>query len=143
MLNFIFSGEAIKSFFLNIGLALLRIFTGLSISLVHGINKIPVSDRFIDATRELGFPFPVIFAWAAGISEFGCGLLLAVGLATRPSAFFLSSTMFVAAFIRHADDPFTTKEIALLYLAIFVFFFLTGSGKFGIDHLLRSKKRLY
>ncbi|MCH8233680.1 MAG: DoxX family protein [Bacteroidetes bacterium] len=143
MLNFIISGVEIKSFFVNIGLMLLRIFAGLSISLAHGINKIPVSDGFIGATRELGFPFPAGFAWAAGISEFGCGLLLAAGLVTRPSAFFLSATMFVAAFVRHADDPFGTKEKALLYLSIFVFFLLSGSGKFGTDHLLRNKKRLH
>ncbi len=141
MLNFIISGEEIKSFYVNIGLMLLRIFAGLSISLGHGINKIPVSDGFINATRELGFPFPAGFAWTAGISEFGCGLLLAAGLATRPSALFLSATMFVAAFIRHAGDPFGIKEKALLYLAIFVFFLLAGSGKFGADQLLRYRKK--
>jgi putative oxidoreductase len=47
--------------------------------------------------------------------------------------------MFVAAFVRHADDPFGTKEKALMYLFIFLLFLFTGSGKFGMDQFIRRK----
>jgi len=41
--------------------------------------------------------------------------------------------MAVAAFIVHGDDPFGTKEKALLYLAFFIVIALVGPGKFSID----------
>ena len=139
MLKFIISGEEIKSRTLNIAMTILRVFAGLGMSFGHGMGKIPVSDRFIEGVANLGRPFPSFFAWAAAISEFLGGILLALGLLTRPSALFLSITMFVAAFLRHADDPFSGKEKALLYMFVFILFLLTGSGEYGTDHVLRRK----
>ena len=139
MLKFVISGEDIKSKGLNLGLTILRVFAGLSMAFGHGLGKLPASDRFIEGVGNLGFPFPVFFAWSAGISEFFGGLLLAMGLLTRPSAFFLTVTMAVAAFLRHADDPFSGKEKALLYMVSFILFLIVGSGKYGIDYLLRRK----
>lgn len=131
--------EMIESTLANAGLVILRVFTGLSMALAHGIGKVPPSERFIEGTGNMGFPLPEFFAWAAGLSEFGGGLLLAAGLCTRPAAFLICSTMFVAAFIRHASDPFGGKEKALLFLAICLAFVLIGAGKYSVDYLLRSK----
>ncbi len=139
MLKYFISGSNVKSLSINAGLLFLRVFAGLSIALGHGINKIPASDSFIQNTDKLGFPIPVLFAWAAALAEFVGGLMLAFGLGTRVAAFFLTSTMFVAAFVRHADDPFGTKEKALMYFFIFLLFLLTGSGKFGMDHFIRRR----
>ena len=42
--------------------------------------------------------------------------------------------MFVAAFIVHLSDPFSRMEKAILFLAVFVFFFMiSGPGKYSID----------
>jgi putative oxidoreductase len=121
------------------GLLLLRLFTGLAMALAHGLGKLPPSDRFVDGVAELGFPFPVVFAWAAGLAEFVGGLLLAAGLATRPAAFFVAFTMAVAAFGRHADDPFAVQERALLFLAISVAFLLIGAGRYSADALISRR----
>jgi len=139
MLKFVISGEDIKSNGLNLGLTILRVFVGLSIAFGHGLGKLPPSERFIEGTGNLGFPLPAFFAWSAGISEFFGGLLLALGLLTRPSAFFLAITMAVAAFLRHADDPFSGKEKALLFFVIFLLYLIVGSGKYGVDSLLRRR----
>ena len=139
MLKLLYSGQEVKSKAMNIGLALLRIVAGLSMAFGHGLGKMPPSEGFIDGVGKMGFPLPAVFAWAAGSSEFIGGLLLALGLFTRPSAFFLTATMAVAAFIRHADDPFSGKEKALLFMVIFIFLLISGSGKFGIDNLFRKK----
>ena len=135
----ILGSEVIESTLANVGLAILRVFTGLSMAFAHGLGKVPPSERFVEATAKLGFPLPEFFAWAAGLSEFVGGLLLAVGLFTRPSAFFLSCTMFVAAFLQHAADPFGRKEKALLFLAISLAFLLIGAGKYAVDHWIRSR----
>jgi putative oxidoreductase len=130
-----------KSISVDFSLLLLRVFSGLAMALAHGWGKLPPSPGFVESTGKLGFPQPEVFAWAAGITEFGGGILLALGLFTRPSAFFLSFTMVVAAFMRHADDPFATKEKALLFLVIYIALLFTGSGRFGLDAFLFKKKR--
>lgn len=135
----LFGGEEIESPLANVGLTVLRVFTGLSMSLAHGLGKVPPSERFVEGTANMGFPMPELFAWAAGLSEFGGGLFLALGVFTRPSAFLICCTMFVAGFIRHAADPFGGKEKALLFLFICFLFVLVGAGKYGVDKVLRSR----
>lgn len=81
----------------------------------------------------MGFPAPVVFAWAAALSEFLGGFSLLLGLFTRPAAIFVACTMFSAAFIRHAGDPFSNKEKALLYLLVAMAFFVLGSSRSSLD----------
>lgn len=134
-------GIQIESGFANLGLLILRIFTGLSLAFGHGILKLPPSEKFIEGVANLGFPAPAFFAWAAVCTEFFGGLLLAVGLLTRPSAFFIFITMMVAAFLRHASDPYTVKEKALLFGVVAVVFLLIGSGKYALDAALRKRAK--
>ncbi len=136
--QFLFGGAVIESIPANVGLAILRVFAGLSMALGHGLGKLPPSEGFVTTTGDMGFPFPEFFAWVAAFSEFGGGLLLALGLLTRPGAFLICSTMLVAGFLQHAADPFSTKEMAFLYLAITGMFVFVGSGKYGVDILARN-----
>lgn len=135
----LFGGATIESTTANVGILILRAVTGLMLAFGHGLGKVPPSERFITGVSELGFPLPGLFAWAAGLSEFVGGLCLALGLATKPSACFVFITMLVAGLLRHADDPFATKEKAFLYAIIALTFMLVGSGKFGLDALLRRR----
>ena len=140
MIRWIVSGIEIRSFRANIGLVMLRVFAGLGIAAGHGFGKIPVTEGFIETVSRLGLPFPLVFAWAAALSEFAGGVFLALGLGTRLSAFVLLVTMATAAFLHHAGDPFVTREKALLYLLVFFLFFMVGSGKYGVDSSLRIRR---
>jgi len=120
----------------DLGLLVLRIGTGLYIALGHGLGKMPPSEGFISGVEKLGFPMPSFIGWMAGLSEFLGGLLIALGLFTRPAAFFVVCTMATAAFIRHAEDPFGTKEKALLYLTVGLCLILTGGGNYSLGKLL-------
>lgn len=122
--------------FTDIGILLLRVGTGLFMAFGHGLGKIPPSDGFIGSVEKLGLPIPVFFAWMAGLSEFFGGLLIALGLFTRPAAFFWICTMGTAAFIRHAQDPFASKEKALLYLTVGFCLIFTGGGKYSLSKAL-------
>jgi putative oxidoreductase len=109
-------------------------------AITHGYPKFG-ADYFkgmVGAASSAGFPIPTFFAWAATLSEFLGGLLLAAGLLTRPAAFFLACTMFVAAFRIHAADTFDKKEMALLYLAISLCYLLRGAGRLSADHVIRT-----
>ena len=136
----LFGGESGLSTPANIGLTLLRVFAGASLALAHGLGKIPPSDRFIEGVGKLGFPLPGFFAWAAGLSEFAGGALLALGLLTRLSGFFIAFTMFVAAFGRHLYDPFGAKELALMYLVIGLLFMFKGANDWSLDAFFREKE---
>jgi putative oxidoreductase len=57
----------------------------------------------------------------------------------------LAVTLGVAEFLRHGADPLfsregPSKELALVYLAAAVAFLLAGSGRFGVDALLRRRR---
>lgn len=137
--SILFGGSSIDSVPGNAGLALLRIFTGVALAFGHGIGKVPPSDKFVEGVAKLGFPAPAFFAWAAGLSEFAGGIFLALGLFTRLSGFFISVTMFVAAFLQHMNDGFERQEKALLFLFIGLLFFANGSGNWGADAFIRER----
>lgn len=133
-------GAKINNSFANFGLLILRVYAGLVLASQHGIGKIPPPEKFIHGVGELGFPLPGFFAWAAGCSEFFGGILLAVGLFTRPAAFFILITMLTAVFGRHAADPFNVKELALTYAFIALCFIFSGSGRYGIDAIIQRRR---
>ena len=120
----------------DLGLLILRLGLGLTLALAHGLGKLPPSEGFINGVGEMGFPLPTAFAWAAALSEFVGGLLIATGLATRPAAFFVACTMATAFFIRHADDPFMDAEKALLFLVGALALLATGAGRYAVDRFL-------
>lgn len=129
----------------DLGLLVLRVLGGLGIAR-HGYPKVfeaGMIDKMTASAREMGFPVPVVFAWAAALSELLGGILLALGLGTRVAAFFVFVTMGVAAFVRHKADPLGDKEMALLYWTIALALMLTGPGGLSLDRMLgreRGKK---
>ncbi len=77
-------------------------------------------------------------------AEFVCSVLLILGLGVRLAAIPLIINMLVAILHAHAGQPFAKKELAVIYLVIFLGFFILGAGKYSVDHLLaggKSKRR--
>jgi putative oxidoreductase len=134
----LFGGEAGLSYAANAGLALLRIFAGVSIAFAHGIGKVPPGEGLITGVTNLGFPAPTLFAWAAGLSEFLGGIFLALGLLTRFAGFFISCVMLVAILGVHAADPYQRKELAFIYLFVALAFMIKGAGDWSVDSFLRK-----
>lgn len=134
----LFGGESGLSHTANAGLALLRIFAGISIAFAHGLAKLPPSEGLISSTRNLGFPAPTLFAWAAGMSEFLGGIFLAFGLFTRLSSFFIACTMLTAIVGVHGADPYQKKELAFMYFFFAIAFMIKGSGDWSVDAALRK-----
>lgn len=124
-------------FFSELALTGMRVFIGLSLALAHGIKKTPPSDQFIEGVTALGFPMPVVFAWAASLAELAGGIALAIGLFTRPASAFICFTMGVAAFGKHSADPYNMQELSLLYGVVAFFFMVRGSNKYSIDSLMK------
>ena len=111
-------------------LGLLRIVAALSF-LQHGTAKVfgfPHVPMF-DGLQLLS---PVGFA---GILEVAGGVLLLLGIFTRPVAFILSGEMAFAYFLAHAQKSFfpilNQGELAILYCFVFLYFAAAGGGAFS------------
>jgi putative oxidoreductase len=125
----------------DFGLLILRWVAGLSLAFAHGMAKLPPSAGFMSGVRHMGFPLPEVFAWAATFSEFLGGVLVALGLLTRPAALFALFTMGTAFFVRHQADAFDVKEKALLYGAAMLTILFTGPGRFSLDKYIGAGSR--
>ena len=69
-------------------------------------------------------------------AEFFCSILIVLGLFTRYAAIPLLITMIVAVFVIHAEDEIGDKEMAIIYLAVYVILILNGAGKFSVDKFI-------
>ena len=88
---------------------------------------------------------PKWIVWTAGPLEFFGGILIAIGLFTRPVAFLCGGLMAVAYFYGHAGNGFLPKvnggEPAVLYCWLFLYIAAAGPGAFAIDNLWGRAKR--
>jgi len=73
----------------------------------------------------------------AGVIELACGVLIAIGLFTRPAAFLASGLMAAAYFMAHAPQGFfpilNKGELAALYCFVFLYLAAAGAGPWSVD----------
>jgi putative oxidoreductase len=131
----------------NLGLLALRLMAGVGIAILHGQTKVFAGGHAWiaqDATK-LGLPLPPeLMGWASSLAEFLGGILIALGLGTRPAALILLVNMSVAVFMHHGADalaPGSGKELALAYWTAALTLTLTGGGSFALDRFFRFKKK--
>ena len=114
-------------------LGILRIMSGL-LFLEHGTQKFLSFPAGEYAGIGWSFAHPGAFA---GVIELVTGLLIALGLFTRPAAFLASGTMAAAYFIGHAPQSFwpvnNMGDAAILYCFVFLYFVFAGPGRFSLD----------
>ena len=122
-------------------LSVLRIVAAL-IFLEHGTQKL------------LGFPppaggaGPALFTlpWIAGLLELGGGLLLLLGVFTRPVALILSGEMAFAYFIGHAPrnlyPVLNGGDASILYCFVFLYLAAAGPGPWSLDTILKRDGKL-
>ena len=119
-------------------LSILRIVAAL-IFMEHGTQKLlgfPPGDR----------PQPELFSLIglAGALELFGGILLVLGLFTRPVAFILSGEMAVAYWMAHAPQSFfpivNGGDSAILYCFVFLYLAVAGGGAWSLDNA-RGERR--
>ena len=121
----------------NLAYALLRIISGALFSF-HGMQKL-----FGWLTTRVG-PEAFTQKWFGGVIELVGGLLIAIGLFSRPAAFLASGTMAVAYFQFHwkvemGDRIFPIVnggELAVIYCFVFLLIAARGSGAYSLDRAL-------
>jgi putative oxidoreductase len=118
-------------------LSILRIMAGL-LFCEHGLSKL------------FGFPphgamphFPELEFFAGCIESTG-GILVALGLLTRPAAFLMSGEMAIGYFLYHAPRSFfpllSGGDAAVLFCFIFLYLVFAGPGPLSLDALIWRKR---
>lgn len=138
MIKSFLTSKPVSPAWYDFSLLIWRVFFGLAIALGHGLAKLPPSEGLVGMLDNLGFPLPGFSAWLAAIGEFGGGLLIALGLATRLGAILVMIVMICAVTIAHAGQTFGEMEHALLFLVGAIPFLAGGPGRFSVDHVLRG-----
>ena len=139
--RWVFGGINQNAVTVDLGLAGLRICTGLALCLVFG-KLLPrdgvwgPSAEFIAQVAGMGFPAPRAFAWAAVLSESVGGILLVAGFLTRPAALLNSVTTGFAAFWFHKDIE-RDGATAMAFFVMTTTLLLTGPGRYSVDALFR------
>ena len=123
---------------LNGALLFLRLFVG-GMMLTHGWVKLSsfaaLSAVFPDPLG-IGTTFSLVLTVFA---EVGCSLCLILGFMTRLAVLPLIFNMAMAFFVIHSADTFAVKEMALLYLGMYIAVFWAGGGKYAADEIIRQK----
>jgi putative oxidoreductase len=125
----------------DIGLVIFRVFTGLTLALAHGWGKVPPQPGFVSRVAGMGFPAPDLFAWLAALAEFGGGLLIALGLFTRPTSFVVAVHFTIVVLLAHAGDPFGRRELPLFFFVAALLFLFAGPGRYSADAELGRRVR--
>lgn len=114
------------------GIFLLRISVSL-LMLSHGIPKALEYETLVGE-----FPDPLNVGAEVSLqlilfAEIGCSILLFLGLLGRFASATLFIAMMVAAFVHHFSDPWSSRELPLLYAAVYAALTFTGSGAPSFD----------
>jgi putative oxidoreductase len=119
-------------------LGVLRIVTAL-LFIPHGSQKLfgfPGSQQAVSSLASM--------MGVAGMLECFGGLLLLLGLFTRPVAFVLSGEMAFAYFMAHAPQGFwpilNRGELAALYCFVFLYLAVAGGGQWSLEDSMVGRK---
>jgi putative oxidoreductase len=109
--------------------ALFRIVFGF-LFIWHGTQKL------LNFPAEFSYPLNGLMYTAGGIEMIG-GILIMIGLFTRPAAFICSGTMAAAYWMAHGTQDFfpllNGGEMAVMYCFAFLFIATRGAGIWSVD----------
>ena len=119
-------------------LSVLRIVAAL-LYMEHGGQKL---FNFPPSAHPMGHLPPLLLT--AGVIETFGGLLLLLGVFTRPVAFILAGEMAVGYFIAHAPHGFwpvrNMGELAVIYCFVFLYLAAAGGGPWSLDRLWQRSR---
>ena len=118
----------------DIAETLLRVVAG-GILFVHGLGKITDPFGAADMVEGLGFYPGALWSLLLACTEFFGGILIAIGLLTRPASFAAMIVVLVTVWFHWVTmgEGFAGAEKSLLWAAIFFFFATRGGNRHSVD----------
>ncbi len=96
--------------------------------------------EFVEFLDQFGFPAPALMAPLSVAVQFGCGILLILGLFTRIAGLLIAANFVVAVAMVHFNEPFRGWWPAIVLVFLGLHFAAAGSGKFGIDAMWGKRR---
>ena len=123
-------------------LVLVRVIWGSQL-IFMGLDRLKDIPGTVEYFTTLGVPQPQNMAWAVGLIESICGLLLVFGLLSRLAALPLTIVLIGTYFAAHSqsmlDFDLFTQQTPFLFLFASLLILCFGPGKISLDNLLRAK----
>lgn len=127
--------------FADLTLLMLRAVTGAF--LVHetwdNVTSAARMKEFAGFLGQFGFPLPHLMAPLSVAVQFGAGVLLILGLATRAAGLLVAANFAIAVLMVHYAEPFRGWWPALVLVFLGLHFAASGSGRFGLDRLFGNR----
>ena len=98
-------------------------------------------EEFAKFLAAHGTPAPLFSAHLSAYAQFICGILIVVGLFTRPAGFVMAINFICALLIAHRTTPFVQTWPALMMLAAALYFLFCGAGTLSLDRFTRLEGR--
>ncbi len=116
---------------------ILRVVTGIAL-IVHGFPKIMDPFGAVDMVEGLGFYPGVFWAPLLAVVEFFGGILLTIGLLTRPAAFAAMIGLAVTIWFHWITlgQGYSGSEKSILWTAILLFFVMRGGNRLSVDAMI-------
>ena len=123
--------------------ALARLTVGYEF-MTTGWGKLHNLEKVTEFFTSLSIPAPAFHATFVSCIEFGCGVLILLGLLTRVAALPLIGTMVVALLTALAPDiegfSGLVGTVEFTYIALLVWLAVRGAGPVSIDHLITRER---
>ena len=113
---------------------LLRLVAG-GFLVLHGVPKFGNLESVTGMVESLGFYPGSVWAPLLALTELLGGLLLAIGLFTRPAAFAAMIVLLVTVYFHwiFKAEGFAGAEKSLLWAAILFYYAMHGAGRWSLD----------
>lgn len=115
----------------------MRVIAGIAL-MAHGWPKIQNPMGAAGMVESIGFAPGWLFSPLLAGGEFIGGLLLAIGLLTRPAAAIASFILLVTVYFHWImkSEGYAGSELSLIWLGVTLFFVAHGAGRFSVDRAL-------
>jgi len=113
---------------------LLRVVAGIAL-VVHGAPKIADPFGAIGMVEGLGFYPGVFWSPLLSVTEFFGGILLTLGLLTRPAALATTIVLLVTVWFHwiSMDQGYAGAEKSIIWAAVTFYFVVRGANRYSID----------
>lgn len=115
----------------------MRVIAGIAF-MAHGWPKIQNPTGAAGMVESLGFHPGWLFSITLSVTEFFGGLLLILGLLTRPVAVATSFVLLVTVYFHWIAkaEGYAGSELSLIWLGITLYFVAHGGGRLSLDRVI-------
>ncbi|MEO1031717.1 MAG: DoxX family protein [Bacteroidota bacterium] len=125
----------------DLTLLLFRVLVSLSMINTHGMKKLM---DFEGTVAHIPDPIGVggeVSAVIAIMANIIAPIFVILGLGTRLAILPILSVTLTGFFIVHGNDPWSVRDVPLMYSLAYLALFFLGAGKYSLDYKFFSSKK--